>query len=181
MSAKLLEAQTEPIVGLDEIKRFARVSHDDDDFLLEGLIKTATAWVEEATGKSLLKKKWSYSHNNNVLSLPHGPVLKVLEVNYGRRTLDAKDYTLRQEKNTTVVEVPFSWNRRKVTVIYTAGFGDKADDVPSTLKQAVMSTVTYIYENRYPVPGNAHTAVSSTSNQAAFEPWIAYHRSYQLA
>jgi len=57
MKVRLLEACSHTVVTLQDMKHFARITDNDDDYLLEGLIKTATAWVEDATGKTLLKKK----------------------------------------------------------------------------------------------------------------------------
>lgn len=175
MQSKLLNQTNALPVSVNEMKDFARIQSDQDDFLLEGLLKTASAWVEEATGKTLLNKQWLYTHNNNTLTLPYSPVVQIDEVKVGRKTLAQNEYTRIDHLGKTKLELPFSWNRRAVSVTYTAGFGTDPKDVPDALKQAIMSTVTYIYENRYPtMPGQ---------NQAfqCAQPWIQYHRSYQMA
>lgn len=172
MRSKLLEASKTLPVSVQDVKTFARIDHNDDDFLLEGLIKTAAAWVEEVTGKTLLKKKWVFTHSNNEITLPHAPVIKILEVKSAGKVLKEKDYTVSHVRQTKRISMPFSWNTAKVSVTYTAGFGDKPSDIPETLRHTVMSTVTYIYENRYPTQQNCYQAV---------QPWIAYNRSYGMA
>lgn len=38
-------------LNLEKVKRFIRVEHDEDDELLEGLMKTAGEYIEGVTGK----------------------------------------------------------------------------------------------------------------------------------
>lgn len=174
MRTKLLEAVETPVVSLDAMKDFARVSFSEDDFLLQGLIKTATAWVEEATKKTLLKKKWRCTHYNDAVLLPHGPVIEILEVKRGRQVFTEKDYTAHDKNGTVHLICPSSLDTRATVVTYTSGFGETPEEVPETLKHAVMTTVTYIYENRY-----AASAMPALPPVA--DPWIAHHRAYQMA
>lgn len=79
MSLKLLEPSSTLLLPLRDVKNYLRIDHDIEDDLLKHLILLATQWVEEATGKSLLRQKWSYTHQNNVLLLPNPPIVEVLE------------------------------------------------------------------------------------------------------
>ena len=173
MKTTLLETTSALVVSVEDMKMFARITHEDDDHLLEGLIKTATAWVEDATGKTLLQKKWLYTHSNNILTLPHAPIINVLEVKAGKKTLQENNYEITDHQNTKRIIVPLVHTRRSISVTYIAGFGESPDDLPMTLKQAVMSTVLYIYENRYSLN-------SSQTYHNTAQPWIHYHRTYQM-
>lgn len=51
------DAATEPIT-LSEAKLHMRVSHSDEDSLIDGLIVGARQWVEHYTGRSLLDQTW---------------------------------------------------------------------------------------------------------------------------
>lgn len=174
MKIKILETTPTLAVSVDDMKMFARIGHDDDNYLLEGLIKTATAWVEDATGKTLLEKKLIYTHSNNVVTLPGSPIIEVLNVKAGSKTLEPNQYEITDHQSTKKITVPTFYSRRHISITYRAGFGTTSADLPETLKQAVMSTVLYIYENRYDLTPKASVAQT-------MDPWIHYHRTYQMA
>ena len=174
MKLRLLEASTQLPVSVADIKEYVRQDSDRDDHLLSGLIQTATTWVEEATSKTLLKKKWLYQNKNTLLRLPRGPIIDVEEVKVGHKTLSKKDYRVIDQGGSAKIEMPFSWHQKTVSITYTAGFGEKVEDIPETLRHAIKSTVAYIYDNRYSLP---------TSKTHAFhnmQPWIHYHRTAMI-
>ena len=171
MKSTVLDAPDILAVPLERMKSYARISGDYDDHLLTGLIKTATTWVEEETGKDLLTKTRKVSHHNNVLTLPYAPIQKILEVKSGRRIVSSENYQLNHTLNTLTIPVHQAGKSNSVT--YQSGFGHDPKDIPETLAQAVMSTVLYIYENRYELS-------PKQSVYANAKPWIHYHRSYQM-
>ncbi|WP_031934441.1 head-tail connector protein [Candidatus Hepatobacter penaei] len=174
MTSKLIAASSTLAVSLVDMKDYAHITHDHDNHLLEGLIRTATAWVEEATGKTLLEKTWRYTHTNPVLTLPHGPITDILEVKSGNRVLLDSAYEVEDLQNTKKITVlSAEKNRRKTSVTYKAGFGTQPEELPDTFRQAVMSTVLYIYEDRYDLS-------APKKAQRYGQPWIEYHRSYQM-
>jgi len=104
--------------------------------------------------------------------LPHAPVIDVLEVRCGQKTLQPHEYEITEHCHTQKVNIPLRGESRSVSIIYTSGFGDHPQEVPETLKQAVMSTVLYIYDNRYHLSGQVSPLYTNA------QPWIDYHRSY---
>lgn len=62
--------------------------------------------------------------------------------------------------NTGVVWPTFTRNRMGIEVVYVAGYGDAATDVPSPLRMAIKQLVTHWYEDR------EFTKTQSDQNQA---------------
>jgi uncharacterized phiE125 gp8 family phage protein len=174
MSIVILEKSDVPLIPLEEAKAYLRIDHDLEDPLILTFIQVATLWVEQATGKTLLTKTFAYSHEQTRIILPCPPVLEILEVKSKRGILEPKEYLWRRHRDTVVLETPFFWGIRTLTITYRAGFGDTPEDVPPTLRYAVLTTLAYLYENR-PTPEGPGWGVPS------IEPWIQYHRRVHLA
>lgn len=170
MKLKLLQQSNELPIQVARVKEYVRQTSDVDDLLIEGLIKTASAWVEEATGKTLLKKKWLYTNKNTRIRLPRGPVMTIEQVKLGSKVLQAADYQVIKHGHTTKIELPYALDPKTVAITYTAGFGENPSDIPETLCHAITSTVAYIYDNRYSIdPAKSHATYN-------MQPWIHYHR-----
>jgi uncharacterized phiE125 gp8 family phage protein len=172
MRLKLVERSDTPILSLEEVKAYLKIDHKHQDAILKRLIKLATDWVEEATGKTFLKKVFEVTHPNNVIVLPQPPILEVIEVRNKKGILDPKQYCIEDHRGTKKVILDFEWNRKPITVRYTAGFGEDPEDVPSAIKHAIFTTIEHIYENRF---DGVHKAPYKT-----IQPWIQYHRTYQM-
>jgi uncharacterized phiE125 gp8 family phage protein len=176
MSLKLLEPSSTLLLPLRDVKNYLRIDHDIEDDLIKHLILLATQWVEEATGKSLLRQKWSYTHQNNVLLLPNPPIVEVLEVRTKRKILAPKDFEIHSKRGKTEIHIPFAWEKRTFTVVYLAGFGETPEDLPLALQHAVLTTVGYLYENRLDSQDIRKKNVSQ-----GIQPWIHYHRTLEMA
>jgi uncharacterized phiE125 gp8 family phage protein len=174
MSIKCLETTNVDIVPLEDIKAFLRIQSSADDALLKNMLRTAVVWVEEATGKTFLKKKLRYTHTNNVLVLPAPPIIEIVEVRSKRRVLQESEYTITHHGSTQKVSLPFSWKNTAISVTYWAGFGETALEISDSIKNAIMTTVAYMYENHLQPSNNS-------SPYQAIQPWIQYHRTYQVA
>ena len=94
MKIKTLETTQALVVTLDDMKNFARIDHNEDDYLLECLIKTATAWVENATDKTLLNKTLMYTQANSVMILPRSPIIDIIKVIYTSKLHLSKYYKM---------------------------------------------------------------------------------------
>ncbi len=172
MTLKLLASPRTPLLSLEEVKVYLRIQHRQEDALLSSLITLATQWIEDATGKTLLQKTWSYTHQNTWLILPKPPILDILEVRTKRRVLQPREYEIYDYRGSKCVEIPFVWERRTLTVTYQAGFGTSPDEIPLALHQAVPTTVAHLYENRF--------SDEKTVPFPRVQPWIQYHRTYQI-
>ena len=171
MGIQLIDKASDTVVSVAEAKMYLRIDHGEEDELLMHLIRLSTSWVEQETGRSLLRQKWSYTHTNTTLDLPHGPVTSVESIRVKRRILRPSEYEVEPYRSSLRIKIPFVWGRVPLTVVYWAGFGDRPEDVPLALRHAVMTTLAHIYENR---------STTSVLGFPPVEPWIQYHRRMAL-
>ena len=94
------------------------------------------------------------------LTLPIGPLqsvtsVKTFDQDNSEALFDDANYFLNTTAtpgevilNTGVVWPPFTRTRNGIEVVYVAGYGDAATDVPASLRMAIKQLVTHWYENR---------------------------------
>ncbi len=158
------------LFSLEMIKCHLRVTHNEHDMLLLYLMSVATDWVENELGKTLINQTRGIIHDNNSFCLPFGPVIKILEVKYHKKNLEAGQYTTEPKADTLRITVPFRWKSPNVEVIYEAGFGAEPENVPPSLQHAVLGTIEYLFEHK----GDTHALQNMTA------PWLHAHRSYRI-
>jgi|GEM_PF-860316 len=61
LSLRVITPPANPAADLQTVKRHLRVDHDEDDDLISGYIEAATAWVEQYTGRALVKTQFMQS------------------------------------------------------------------------------------------------------------------------
>lgn len=161
----------EPITVAD-LKLHCRIDNDDEDDLLESLIKTARTYVEQRTKRTLLQTTYElyldWFPAEIVLPLP--PVSSLTSITYydtggSSQTLSSSVYTLDSKQDPAVIVEAYgqSWPATRdipnaITVTYVAGYGAAATSVPDALKRAVAMYAAHLYENREPV-GDAGTVI----------------------
>ncbi|GHS91557.1 hypothetical protein AGMMS49949_02140 [Alphaproteobacteria bacterium] len=153
---QLIESSSVLAVSLKRVKEYLRIDHDEEDDFLQELIQTATALVEQDLGRSLLNKVWKKKISGACLrsgalniALPFPPLLKVIAVNAldkGGKTKPVLRYIIELEH--AIPEITLSTNAHAVEVIYQAGYGERASDVPANLSLAVLLVVANLYEDR---------------------------------
>lgn len=154
-------------VTLDELKRHCRITWDDDDADLTEMGVAARELIEKALSRSLITTTWTmhadyFSFRNqhiwqgSIITLPIATVQEVTSVSYSLNGV-VTDYTQFQfspgspGRIASPVYQPFPFTYGEldsVTVVFTAGYGDTADDVPDCLKRAIKLLVSHMYENR---------------------------------
>lgn len=95
------------------------------------------------------------------LLLPRPKLIAVTSLNYydtngQQQTLDPSAYVVNADgEPATIFPVPFTWwpatmwgRPDAVQVTFTAGYGDTADTVPTTLQLAMLGLIAHWYENR---------------------------------
>ena len=173
MHIKITTPSQETFFELSFVKTFLRITHDEDDELLAHIMTTAVEWVERELEKTLLTKEIYVAHDNNRFLIPCGPVQSVTSVKRKGATLEeGKDYTLTPRGDSFVIETPFRWKSAKLEIEFKAGFGDTAQEVPPTLKNAVLGTIGYLYENR--------GRINEKELYEQATPWLHSHRCYSL-
>ena len=167
---------TDPVT-VDEVKDYLRISHSQDDTLLEdALIPAATKAVEAAARRQLMRatvtmKMDSFPCDNGEIRCPLPPLAAVSSIYYldgdGTSTLlDSADYIVDTTSEPGRITPAYneSWpttqhRMNAVTVTFTAGYS-LAEYVPSGLKVAVMQIVGALYENRELAPTGGDVSVA---------------------
>lgn len=154
----------EPI-SLDEAKKHLRVDITDDDTLIENLIASARRYCEKFQSRAYITQTWELWLDEwpeeNYIEIPLPPLQSVASVKYydtdgAEHILDASDYfvDMKSEPGRIVLAYGSTWPSTTlrpangVVVQFNAGYGDSADDVPQTVKQAILLLVGHWYENR---------------------------------
>jgi hypothetical protein len=145
----------EPLT-LEEVKTYLRISSDQEEDYLSSLITSARAYVENATGRALLKQKWlmqikpPYPCNsplikgwgkNLEIGLPYPPLLEVESVKSEGGNVH---YVVEENR---VLLCPPLWNK-EISVTYWAGYGETRDSLPPDLKMAVLMATRFFYDHQ---------------------------------
>jgi uncharacterized phiE125 gp8 family phage protein len=178
MALVLTAAPAAEPVSLAEAKAHLRVDADHEDALIGQLIVAARMFVERTLGLALLTQSWSYFLDHwplsSCITLPIAPVQSIAAVKLhgadgGTTTLDAQSYAvdMLSQPGRIVLNgampavVPRTLNAFEVSLL--AGYGDEPDDVPETLRHALVLLVAHWFERREPVVlGVAAQEVPST-------------------
>jgi uncharacterized phiE125 gp8 family phage protein len=154
---------SEPLT-LDDAKTHLRVTSDDDDTYIQGLISAAHIQVENDTGLTLMRttKYWYMDRFPQEIWLPGFPLISVTSITY----LDGDGATQTVSSADYVVDINWIWGRvmlaygdtwpatrsikNSVTVTYVAGYSDVAS-IPASLMHAMKLLISHWYEFRIPV------------------------------
>ena len=147
-------------VSLDEAKAQLRITEGDDDTLITSLIEAARVAVEQRTRRALITQTLQLTLPDfaDAIKLPRPPVAALSAFEYrdtagATQTVPASAYRL--ESNSTPARVELLPNQTwpttdthpaAVTITYTAGYGATSDDVPETLRRAVLLLVEEFYD-----------------------------------
>jgi uncharacterized phiE125 gp8 family phage protein len=151
-------------VDLYEVRAHLRVTHNEEDELLNALITAARVTVETITRRSLITQEWKLFLNGfpagSEIRLPHTPVKSVTSLDYydqegNLQTLDPQKYWLDQAsapakvilRDGEVFPDVQQGRPNSVEVTYQAGYGDEAGDVPAPIRHAIKLVVAHLYEN----------------------------------
>ena len=166
-------APTVEPISLYEMKLHSRIDHDDEDTLLDSLIKSARQYCETFTGRAFCTQTIQYYLNNwpsgDAIYLPLPPVQSVSSVRWtdssGTETTltVSDDYEVDTDSEPARVVLPYnkSWPtgilapNNPIVVEYVAGYGN-ATDVPEYIKAAIKLYAGALYENREAVLPAGH-------------------------
>lgn len=154
----------EPI-SLAELKAHLRVDGVDQDALLAGLIRTAREHLERTAGLALISQGWRLYLDcwpeTDAVEIVRGPVLSVDAVRAFDELGEESEIPLAGHVLDGVRRPARLWLRTRpaprqaingVEVDFTAGFGEAGEDVPDTLKRAMLIHAAHMYEFRGAVP-----------------------------
>lgn len=149
---------TEPI-SVSEAQTHARTDSDSDDFSrAEQAIRTVRSTAETEGQISLITQTITavvYSSNElervhcaALLRLPRGPVTSIASITDGNSTtVSASDYELQRYGLHDYVHLKKA-PKFPLTIVYIAGYGATAADIPPILKGIMLAHFTFLYENR---------------------------------
>lgn len=192
MTSILLTGPAVEPITLDEAKAYLRVDSTAEDGLIQSLITAARLHTETLTGRALITQSWRLVLDDwplgNVLIIPLGPLQQVTEL----RVYEDEDVLVIIAPTEYLVEtigVPArlamrghqSWPKPGrpiggIEIDITVGYGDLADDVPRSLRQAILQIVAHWFVNREAVGlgvGAVHVPVT-------VDALIAPHRAVRL-
>ena len=155
------EPSIEPVT-LEELKMFARIDSSYEDALLTGFITAARDQCEQYTGRSFIEKDITMIMDwiQTRIDLPKLPIisitsLKCYYLDGTNDTIDPSLYEIQQgnyEAALVFLEdiIPCVSDKPSggYVLIYKAGYGDSAADVPQLIKEAIKVTAMELYEGR---------------------------------
>jgi len=157
----------EPI-DRDEAKRHCRVLHDDENDLIDGLIVAAREWVENFTGHTLVQRevtqRLSCFRHPRLFAWPiaDDATVTATYVDSDGATQPLTGARLIFGNGWAELATAFgsAWptSYGPATVSVEAGYAT-ADDVPQSMKQAILLLVGHWYANREAVSDKAMTEV----------------------
>lgn len=179
---------TDPAVGeaisLAEAKAHLRVTGDEEDGLIEALVRTAREHLESETGLALLSQGFR-------LFLDDWP--KAQAVLIRRHPISSLDAVIIYDadglrKEVDLASVRFDAARRParldiqairapirlvngIEIEFTAGFGESGADVPDVLKRAMLLHIAAMYELRGGVSPANQPATVPPAYERLIAPW----------
>ncbi|MFA6280379.1 MAG: head-tail connector protein [Bdellovibrionales bacterium] len=179
-------------VTLAEVKAHARITQDDDDALLEGLLRAARQWCEHYTRRAFIAQSWalslSASPSKRFVELPRAPALGVSHVYLydeedAASLWDAANYyvDVGSDSARLVLREGASWPTLTrdvggMVIEYTAGYGADGTNVPDGIKLAILQLATHWYEHR----GEAITGETIAKTPLTIEALLAPYRALRL-
>ena len=168
MSLALTSPPSVEPISLSDAKAHLKIDTTDDDALITRLIAAARARAEWHTGRALITQSWTLWLDGwpptGAIEIPLPPLQSVVSVaTYARddsaSVMSASLYTV------DIASAPARLARKigtapltnlrainGIAIAFTAGYGDSADDVPPLLKQAILTLIAFLYENRGEAP-----------------------------
>jgi len=151
----------EPI-SLQEAKDWLRIDHSDEDALLSALITSATLSAESFTGRAIMSQSFRLNLDcfPEIITLPMAPLISVTSVKYldesgVLQTMNSADYEVDSASFPARIVPAYatSWPTHRhtinsVRVEFVAGYGESQSDVPQTIRDAILVSVTDRFEHR---------------------------------
>lgn len=153
--------QAEPL-RLGMVKKHRVIMTDDDDALLTLYIESARRYAENYTERAFIVQQWELhlSEFSDRIDIPLPPLQSVdsvayLDENGDRQILATSVYQTVSDNNSAYICLAHdqSWPAVRaepgsVIVTFTAGYGEKPEDVPANIRTAMLLMVGHQYENR---------------------------------
>lgn len=192
MTSYLLAGPAAEPVALAEAKAFLRVDGTDEDAFISTLVTAARLHVEGTTGQALIAQSWRVVLNgwpdDRTIKLPVAPLISLTGVTAYNADGVGTSLAIGQFQPAPssapasifvpngIDGAPVLRQRAGIEIDYVAGYGADAADVPTDLKQAVLSLVGYWFEHRDAVI----VAGSGAVVPPGFDRLISHYRTLKL-
>lgn len=156
----------EPITTA-EAKAHLRITHNDEDAVIDRYIVTAREWVEARSGHILVQRALTQSFSRwfPYLELFYRPIVEVTEIAYAdaddapQTLVDYAQTTGRYPFRIYPDQQPPIADNSSITVTFTAGYAPTEE--PQLLIQAMLVLIAGMYDSRGSIPdATADTAAS---------------------
>lgn len=153
------DANIEPLT-LNEVKSHLRLDGNSSfDTQLNNLIKVARQYCEKITGRDLINKNYRALLNcmPKKIKIQKSRLQSITSIQYYKNnileTLPSNQYyfTYSNDYSLLIIEeqndLKIDDREQAIHINFVAGYGTTADSVPQGLKQAMLSYITYLFEN----------------------------------
>ena len=186
LQVEIVAPPADTVVSVAEAKEFCRVDFDKDDDLILRIIKAVTGTAEAFSNRAFLTQSiqayWETVRDYVVLPRPPHRTVTLVESSTGGSwtTLAASEYQLsglhtlkiRPRKSFSVsgsAEMQFR-------VAFEAGYGDHPEDVADAIKQAILDSVRFQYDNRGVLSADTLPICGTLTplSKSLLQPFVAY-------
>jgi len=157
-------------VSLGEVKAQLQIDLSDTiyDDQLNGLIPAAREWCESYQNRAYITQSFELALNEfpcvGAIRLPRPPLISVDSVNYqdtaGTQTWPTSNYMADTYSEPGYLVRNLAWPKAKevvnsVIITYTTGYGNNPENVPVTIRQAIILLCVHWYNNGLCDPPNS--------------------------
>lgn len=166
MNLKVTTAPTVKGVYLADMKNYLRVTHDEDDGLLQSMIDAAYEALERYTGRTFMQTTYqlllTWRESFHDIYLPRPPHISVTSVEVADEddTFSTVDSTNYAAVGTDPMRIPKRNNgwiedatgntidnsEQALRITYVAGYGDTPDELPALIREAIKLYVRSLYD-----------------------------------
>lgn len=184
MTLRLIQGPAVEPVTLGAAKTHLRVTHDQEDALIEQYVRTARIQCEEILERSLITSVWervldAFPDREIELGMP--PVIRALEVRYIRpdgttTVLENTGYVLDDVREPGWLLPVGSWPNtldtiNAVRVRFEAGFGASPGDVPEPVRQWILVRAGDLYAHRESIVAGTLSSAPSRFLDGLLDPY----------
>ena len=163
MAWKVTTAPAKEVWTLNEVKNYLKVDTSADDTLITTLLQSAREVAERYLNQALITQTITEKLdrlNNPIIYLSVSPVIAVSSFQYNDgvnsvQTYNAANYVVDTflKPGRLALAYGATWptlygNINDVTIVYTAGYGAAASNVPMQIRQAILMMIADAYDNR---------------------------------
>lgn len=137
-------------VEVSDFKTYAKIDYSTEDSLITSLLKASRSIVE-----AYIKRKTTtstvtvdYDETSNRIYLPYLPIISVTSVKVLERDDTETDLTADTDYYVNGDYIEIEKYGRRLEIVYDAGYGANASDVPEGIKTAIKELTLQAYDQR---------------------------------